>query len=59
MPATIAVHDTEDLAAALVERVRQYERNCRCPKCYAAESGPLACIDCDFCVANLRKSVSR
>jgi len=54
MPAGI-----EDLAAALVARVREYERNCRCPKCHghmaSGRSGPLACVDCDFCLANLRK----
>lgn len=42
----------EDLAALLVEQVRQYERNCRCPKCHGQT---LQCIDCEFCVANLRK----
>ena len=49
----------EGLAALLVDRVRAYERNCRCPKCngHAASgrSGPLQCVDCDFCLANLRK----
>lgn len=51
----------EDLAALLVQRVREYERNCRCPKCHGhistgrARSGPLACIECEFCLANLRK----
>ena len=54
MPAGI-----EDLAAALVARVREYERNCRCPKCHghmaSGRSGPLQCVDCDFCLANLRK----
>lgn len=45
----------ESLASLLVERMRHYERNCRCPKCHGAEGGPLACIDCEFCVANLRK----
>jgi hypothetical protein len=43
------------LAQSLVDRVRHYERNCRCPQCHGAESGPLACIECEFCVANLRK----
>jgi hypothetical protein len=46
-------------SAALVTRVREYERNCRCPKCHghmaSGRSGPLACVDCDFCLANLRK----
>src|ERR1035441_4765546 len=50
MPATV-----EELASLLVERVRQYERNCRCLKCHCQESGPLQCIDCDLCLANLRK----
>jgi hypothetical protein len=54
MPAGI-----EDLADVLVARVREYERNCRCPKCHghmaSGRSGPLQCVDCDFCLANLRK----
>jgi len=44
----------ESLAALLIEKVRHYERNCRCPKCHAQT---LQCIDCDYCVANLKKLV--
>jgi len=49
----------EDLAAVLLEQVRRYERNCRCPKCHSLQSGPLACIDCDWCMVNLRGLFSR
>jgi hypothetical protein len=44
----------ESLAALLVEHVRRYERNCRCPKCHEQT---LMCVDCDFCIVNLQKLV--
>lgn len=53
--AAAKLKDKAQLAALLVERLRHYERNCRCPKCHAVESGPLPCVECDFCLANLRK----
>lgn len=55
MKATPMPAGAEDLAALLVDRVAHYERNCRCPKCHGGANGPLPCIECDFCISNLRK----
>lgn len=42
----------DELTLDLVEAVRQYDRNCRCPRCMQQA---LQCTECDFCQANLQK----
>src|SRR5208282_1240342 len=50
------IKSAEDLAAELarkmVELIRQHDRNCRCPRCLPQG---LPCVECEWCVANLRK----
>jgi uncharacterized protein (DUF1778 family) len=46
------VKSAEDLAAAMVEAIRQHERNCRCPHCLSHQ---MQCVECEWCRANLRK----
>jgi hypothetical protein len=42
----------DDLTLNLVELVRRYDRNCRCPRCHQQV---IHCFECAFCRANLRK----
>jgi hypothetical protein len=49
-----------ELPAILVARLCDYERNCRCPKCHGGAgetSGPLPCVECDWCVANMQRLI--
>jgi hypothetical protein len=40
------------LTLELVHLVREYERNCRCPRCHEQA---FRCTECPFCQANLQK----
>jgi hypothetical protein len=52
MKATPMPAGMDGLTLELVGLVREYERNCRCPRCHEQA---LQCTECGFCQSNLQK----